>query len=83
MKFLIQPLYKLYRAVLRNSKYRWLVIAGSLLYLLSPVDLATDVLPIVGWLDDGLIATLLVTELSQVVLEQRKARKEKKAEVSA
>ncbi len=83
MKFLIQPLYKLYRTVLRNSKYRWLVVAGSLLYLLSPVDLATDVLPIVGWLDDGLIATLLVTELSQVVLEQRKARKEKKAEVSA
>ncbi|WP_421657668.1 YkvA family protein [Leptothermofonsia sp. ETS-13] len=83
MKFLIQPLYKLYRTILRNSKYRWLVVAGSLLYLLSPVDLVTDLIPVVGWLDDGVIATLLVTELSQVVLEQRRARKEKQVEVSA
>lgn len=77
MKFFIQPLYNLYRTVLRNSKYRWVVVGASLLYLLSPVDLITDVIPVVGWLDDGVIATLLVTEISQAVLEQRKARKQK------
>lgn len=79
MKFLIQPLYNWYRTILRNSKYRWLVVLGSLIYLLSPVDLATDVVPIVGWIDDGVVATLLVTELSQFILEQRKNRKLKDA----
>ncbi len=76
MKFLIQPLYNLYRAALKNSKYRWLVIAGSLIYLLSPIDLATDLVPFVGWIDDGIIASLLVAEISQIVIEQRKARKQ-------
>lgn len=75
MKFLIQPLYNWYRTLLRHSKYRWLVILGSLVYLLSPVDLATDMIPVVGWLDDGVIATLLVTEVSQLLLEKYKANK--------
>jgi uncharacterized membrane protein YkvA (DUF1232 family) len=82
MKFLIKPLYNLYRTVLRNSKYRWLVVLGSLIYLFSPIDLVTDVIPVVGWIDDGIVATLLVSELSQFALEQRKVRREKNADVS-
>jgi uncharacterized membrane protein YkvA (DUF1232 family) len=77
MKFLVQPLYNLYRSTLRNPKYRWLVILGSFLYLISPADLITDVLPVVGWLDDGVIVTLLVSEVSQVLLEQRNIRRVK------
>lgn len=77
MKFFIKPLYDWYRKLLRNSKYRWVVIAASLLYLVSPIDFATDLIPVVGWLDDGLIATILVTEASQVLLEQLKNRKAK------
>ena len=77
MKFLTQPLYNWYRATLRNSKYRWLIVLGSLLYLVSPVDLVTDVLPVVGWIDDGVVATVLVTEVSQLLLEQLKTRKAK------
>lgn len=80
-KFLIQPIYDLYRKLLRHSKYRWVVVVASLLYLVSPIDLATDVIPVVGWLDDGVIAALLISELSQFVIEQRQARKEKSAEV--
>jgi len=75
MKFLIKPLYSWYRSILRHPQYRWLVILGSLFYLFSPADLITDVLPVVGWLDDGVIATLLVTEVSQILLEQRNLRK--------
>lgn len=81
MKFLIQPLYNLYRTVLRNSKYRWLVVLGSLVYLVSPIDLVSDFIPVAGWIDDGVVAALLVTELSQFALEQRKARKEKSGEL--
>ena len=75
MKFLIKPLYNWYRSILRHPQYRWLVILGSLFYLLSPADLVTDILPVVGWLDDGVIATLLVAEVSQLLLEQRNLRK--------
>ncbi|MBD1850941.1 YkvA family protein [Leptolyngbya sp. GB1-A1] len=77
MKLFIKPLYNWYRNLLRNSKYRWVVIAASLLYIVSPVDFVTDMIPIVGWLDDGLIASILVTEASQLLLEQLKNRKAK------
>lgn len=38
------------------------------MYLLSPIDFLPDVFPVLGWIDDGLIATLLVSEISQMVL---------------
>lgn len=76
MKFLIRPLYDWYRHTLRSSKYRWLAVVASLLYLMSPLDLVTDFLPIVGWIDDGIVATILVTEVSQLLLEQRQKRRE-------
>jgi uncharacterized membrane protein YkvA (DUF1232 family) len=31
----------------------------ALIYVLSPFDLVPDVIPILGWLDDGLVAYLL------------------------
>jgi uncharacterized membrane protein YkvA (DUF1232 family) len=76
-KFIGQPLYNWYRALLRNSKYRWIVIAGSLLYLVSPVDLATDLIPVLGWIDDGIVASVLVAEVSQILVDQLKNRKAK------
>lgn len=70
-----QPLYDLFRKLIRNPKYRWFILAGSLIYLISPLDISPDVLPIVGWLDDGVIATLLVTEISQILLDRRNNQK--------
>lgn len=37
------------------------------LYVISPVDLVPDVIPILGWLDDGLVAYLLF-QLTQRLL---------------
>ncbi|BAS56748.1 MULTISPECIES: YkvA family protein [Leptolyngbya] len=76
-KFLVQPLYNWYRALLRNSKYRWIVVAGSLLYLISPLDFATDVVPVLGWIDDGVVITVLAAEVTQILGEQLKNRKTK------
>lgn len=72
MKPFLKPLYAVYKAVLKDPRYRWIAIAASFLYLLSPVDIVTDFIPFVGWIDDGLVATLLVTELSQLLFEKRK-----------
>ena len=74
---IIEGLRNWYRNAIRNSKYRWLVVFGSLLYLVSPFDISPDVFPIIGWLDDGIIATLLVTEVSQLLFEQVSASKKK------
>ena len=64
-----------YRNVIRNPKYRWWIIAGTLVYLISPIDISPDFIPVIGWIDDGLIATILVAEVSQLVLERLKDRK--------
>lgn len=54
--------------MLNHPRYRWWIVLGSLVYLLSPIDFLPDVFPVLGWIDDGLIATLLVSEISQMVL---------------
>lgn len=75
MNFSIQSVYTWYRNLLRNPKYRWWVIIGTALYFVSPIDIAPDFLPIVGQLDDVFLLTLLVSEVSQMVIEGVKARK--------
>lgn len=70
--FSIQSLYNWYRDSIRNPKYRWWVIILSAAYLVSPIDISPDIFPIVGWIDDGIIAGLLVAELSQILLERLK-----------
>lgn len=71
---LIHMFQDAFRKGIRHPKYRWAIIAGSLFYLLSPLDIAPDVLPIVGWIDDGVLATLLISEVCQLMLENKKAR---------
>lgn len=75
MNFSIQAVYNWYRNLLRNPKYRWWVILGTALYFISPIDIAPDFIPIVGELDDVFLLTLLVSEVSQLVIEGVKSRK--------
>lgn len=72
---------RLYRALLGHPVARWVVILGSLLYLISPIDLSPDVIPILGWVDDGVLATLMAAGITEVVLDRRrqvKARRERR-----
>ncbi len=71
-----KAIYDWYRSTLRNPKYRWWVILGSLVYIISPIDIAPDFLPIVGQIDDLMILTLLISEVSQLVLDFAKTKKE-------
>ncbi|XLQ11712.1 MAG: DUF1232 domain-containing protein [cyanobacterium endosymbiont of Epithemia adnata isolate EadnSB Bon19] len=66
MNYIVQAFYKWYRNAMKRPKYRWLVILGTLIYLLSPIDISPDLIPIVGWIDDGLLIFLLVSELSSL-----------------
>ena len=66
MNFNLQSLHNWYRTLLQNPKYRWWVVGASILYLVSPIDIAPDFIPFVGLIDDTLIISLLVTEVAQV-----------------
>jgi uncharacterized membrane protein YkvA (DUF1232 family) len=80
----ISAFYTWYTNTLRNPKYRWWIIVGSVIYLFSPFDIAPDFFPIVGQIDDAVVLSLLVAELSQVMMTRLKARKgeEKAAEAA-
>ncbi|RUR83128.1 YkvA family protein [Chlorogloeopsis fritschii PCC 9212] len=73
-RFFTQLLVDKIRKIFRNSKYRWFAIIAGLVYLVSPLDISPDVVPILGWLDDGLIASLVIAEVSQIVAEKLKNR---------
>jgi uncharacterized membrane protein YkvA (DUF1232 family) len=66
MNFNLQSLQNWYRGLLQNPKYRWWVVAASIVYLVSPIDLIPDFVPFVGLVDDTLIISLLVAEVASV-----------------
>ncbi|SIQ18440.1 DUF1232 domain-containing protein [Pseudacidovorax sp. RU35E] len=57
-------------AVLRDGRSPWgakLAVLAAAAYLISPLDLVTDAIPVLGWLDDGIVVFLLL-KLSQKLL---------------
>ncbi len=71
MDSIVKSFYNWYRSKIQHPKYRWFIILGTVAYLLLPFDIAPDFIPILGWIDDGLILSLLVGELSTLFLEHR------------
>ena len=73
---------QIYRRLLGNPVTRWVVVLGAIAYLLSPIDFSPDVIPILGWVDDGVLAALLATGLTEMLLERRRNLKAQKTETS-
>jgi uncharacterized membrane protein YkvA (DUF1232 family) len=69
------PFYDWYRNTIRNSKYRWLIILGTAIYLFSPIDLLPDFIPLIGQIDDTVVLGLLVAEVSSMLMDRLKAQK--------
>ncbi|MFY7806293.1 MAG: YkvA family protein [Limnoraphis robusta] len=69
MRISIQALYNLYRGIIRNPKSRGWVILGTLVYLLSPLDISPDIIPIVGQIDDVVLLTILFSEVYQMFVD--------------
>ena len=79
VSFLRQLRY--YRLVLFDRQTPWyvkLILVIGLVYILYPFDLITDRIPILGWVDDLTIGSLLVglaIRLVPVQVKDRIARK--------
>ncbi|MEM1369688.1 MAG: YkvA family protein [Cyanobacteria bacterium P01_H01_bin.15] len=67
-------LYDWYRGLIRNPKYRWWIVLGTLAYLVSPLDISPDLIPIVGQIDDIAVLALLLTEVSTLTLDAFRER---------
>lgn len=67
MNILWKSFYNWYRQTLRNPRYGWLVIAISIVYLFSPLDISPDLIPIVGQIDDLAIISILATEILNLI----------------
>jgi len=74
MQNLVSSFYDWYRNTLRHPQYRWVLIGATLLYLVSPIDISPDFIPILGWIDDGAVVALLVAELSSWAIDSARAR---------
>ena len=74
MKISLSAIYDWYRQAIRHPQYRWWIILGTLVYLISPIDISPDILPIAGQIDDFVLFSLLITELSQVAIENYQNR---------
>lgn len=61
------PIFRWYRQLIRNPKYRVWVILGTLAYLFSPIDISPDIFPIIGQIDDAAILTILLSEVAALV----------------
>ena len=62
---------------------RWL-IGGALAYLLSPVDLIPDWIPVLGYLDDLVIVPgLIIVALAIIPPSVKKACREKSADLTS
>ncbi len=57
-----------YRRLLTHPRYGFWVALVSILYLLSPIDLLPDLMPVLGQVDDGALLLLMGTVLVQGVL---------------
>ncbi|MBF2064348.1 MAG: DUF1232 domain-containing protein [Calothrix sp. C42_A2020_038] len=78
--FVTQLLQNGIRKALRNPKYRWAAIVAALFYFISPIDIVPDAIPILGLIDDGLIASFLVAEVSQIVMGQLQKQRKKRGD---
>jgi uncharacterized membrane protein YkvA (DUF1232 family) len=68
-------IYNWYKQTIRNPKYRWWIILGTVAYLLMPFDFLPDFIPVIGQLDDVLVITLLFTEVSQLLIDRVRTKK--------
>lgn len=66
----LNPL-KIYTALIKNPKTKWITIILTAIYVVSPVDFIPDVLLPFGLIDDGLLVSLMLIALKEVTANKK------------
>lgn len=56
------------------------VIVGALLYIVSPLDLIPDAIPVIGFIDDAAIITATILKLNKEIQDYKKWKEESNIE---
>ena len=61
--------FKLLYAMITDPNFKmspatWALIAGALAYVIMPIDIIPDFIPVVGWLDDAAVLAATIAKLS-------------------
>ncbi|AMV20299.1 hypothetical protein VT03_20545 [Planctomyces sp. SH-PL14] len=59
--------------VIRARMKRFLLIAAAALYILSPIDLIPDIVPVAGWADDLVVLLLALNQGRQLLRGERRS----------
>ena len=67
----MRSLFSWYSKTLLNPNHRWWLILGSLIYLLSPIDISPDLIPLIGQVDDFVLLIMLFSGVLQLLATQQ------------
>ncbi len=56
-----------------NKFWFWLIIILAILYVISPIDLLPDVIPVVGWIDDVVVALTAISIALPKIIKHRQS----------
>ncbi|MBC2851849.1 DUF1232 domain-containing protein [Cetobacterium sp. 8H] len=67
----------------KNKKYKLekkyiLILTGAIIYVVSPVDAVSDVIPGLGWLDDGTLIAYVARSYSDILRDYKEFCKNQK-----
>ncbi|MBF2035897.1 MAG: DUF1232 domain-containing protein [Leptolyngbyaceae cyanobacterium T60_A2020_046] len=76
MNWISRIVFDGYRRLLLHPRYGVWVLVASLAYLISPIDLSPDLLPLLGQIDDVALLILMATAASQWLSQRFSAQEE-------
>lgn len=70
--FNLMNLRKIIKSIFRNKKKRLFFILFVVVYIVSPIDLVPDLVPVLGILDDGLLLSFTLVEIARNKINNNK-----------
>ena len=73
-RFLFPMLGDMFKGRYKATILTWLTIILALVYLFSPFNILTDMIPVIGWIDDGFVIYFLLKRLLKETIRYEAAR---------
>jgi len=73
-RFLFPMLGDMFRGSYKARFLTWVALILAVLYLFSPFNILTDMVPVIGWIDDGFVVYFLLKRLLKETVRYEAAR---------